>query len=174
MAGSGTYFVSIRYKAGRSGVIRPRPRRGAAWETGSYGVNVGGHLKRVLFVAAGVVLLLAGAALLVLPGPGLLLVLAGLVMLSSVFPGLERHLAPVRRRAVRAAEESVSSPLRIAGSALVGAVLVGAGVVWILWPRLPLGGWPTGSGLVLSGLVLGALLVHSHRTTRGRRAAERS
>ncbi len=132
---------------------------------------MGDQARRVVLVVGGTLTLLLGAALLVLPGPGLLLVLAGLVMLSAVFPRLERHLAPVRRRAMRAAEESVSSPLRIAASAGVGAVLVGAGVVWTLRPDLPLGGWPTGSGLILSGLVLCALLAHSHRTVRRRRNA---
>jgi len=132
---------------------------------------MGNHLKRVLFTVAGVLLLVAGVALLVLPGPGLLLVLAGLVLLSAVFPRLERHLAPVRRRAMRAARQSVSSPLRIAASALVGAALVAGGVVWTVRPDLPLGGWPTGSGLIASGIVLGVLLVHSRRQVKEGEAA---
>lgn len=134
---------------------------------------MGTHLKRVVLTVTGLLLLVVGAALLVLPGPGLLLVLAGLVVLSAVFPGLERHLAPVRRRAMRAARESVSSPLRITASALVGAVLIGGGVLWTIDPGLPLGGWPTGSGLILSGLVLCALLGYSHRRLRAESVAER-
>jgi hypothetical protein len=134
---------------------------------------MGTHLKRVILTVAGALLLMLGVALLVLPGPGLLLVLAGLVLLSGVFPGLERHLAPVRRRAMRAARESVSSPLRIAASALAGAVLIGGGVLWTIEPGLPLGGWPTGSGLILSGLLLCALLVYSHRQLRAEAVAER-
>lgn len=133
-------------------------------------MNMGNHVKRVVLVVVGGLLLALGVALLVLPGPGLLLVLAGLVVLSTVFPRLERHLAPVRERAMRAAEESVSSPLRIAASVVVGAVLVGAGVVWTLRPDLPLGGWPTGSGLILSGIVLCVLLVYSYRQVRGARS----
>ena len=139
----------------------------------AYRRNMGTHLKRVVLAVTGVLLVVVGAALLVLPGPGLLLVLAGLVMLSGVFPGLERHLAPVRRQAMRAARDSVSSPLRIAASALVAAVLIGGGVLWTIDPGLPLGGWPTGSGLILSGLVLCALLVHSHRQVRAEAVAER-
>ncbi len=134
-------------------------------------MNMGNHVKRAVLVVGGVLLLVVGVALLVLPGPGLLLVLAGLITLSAVFPRLERHLAPVRSRAMRAAEESVSSPLRIAGSVVVGAALVGAGAVWTVKPELPLGGWPTGSGLILSGIVLCVLLVYSYRQVRGRRAA---
>ncbi|MDI5961558.1 PGPGW domain-containing protein [Streptomyces sp. SL13] len=123
-------------------------------------------LQRIVRTVAGSLLLALGVVLLVLPGPGLLLVLAGLVVLSPVFPRLERHLAPVRRRALRAARESVSSPSRIAGSVAVGAALVAGGVVWTVDPGLPLGGWPTGSGLILSGVVLLGLLVHSRRQVR--------
>lgn len=129
------------------------------------------QVKRAVLTVTGGLLLVVGVALLVLPGPGMLLVLAGLITLSSVFPRLERYLEPARRQAMRAAQESVSSWLRIAGSVLVGAVLVGAGVVWTIRPELPLGGWPTGSGLIISGIALYALLVYSYRQVRRPRAA---
>ena len=113
----------------------------------------------------GGLILLAGIALLVLPGPGLLLVLGGLLILANEFPTLERFIDPVRDRAMKAAEESVSSPLRIAGSILCGLALETAGVIWGLrvFPWLPLPGWSTGSSLILSGIVLFALLVWSYR-----------
>jgi Putative transmembrane protein (PGPGW) len=129
-------------------------------------------VKRVITAVAGAVLVLAGVALLVLPGPGLLLVLAGLILLSSVFPALERHVAPVRARALQATEESVSSPWRIAGSVLVGLTLLGAGVVWGLVHDLPFSGWPTGVSLILSGAVLLGLLAYSYRRVRQRRDEE--
>ncbi|WP_214403237.1 PGPGW domain-containing protein [Pseudonocardia lacus] len=126
--------------------------------------------KRVLALIAGGVLLVVGLALLVLPGPGLLLVLSGLLVLSNQFPSVERYVDPVQDRAMLAAEQSVSSPLRIAGSVLAGLVLVGAGVAWgLLGPRVPLGGWPTGSSLILSGLILLGLLVYSYRRVATRR-----
>lgn len=127
-------------------------------------------MKRVSLAVLGGVTVLVGAALLVLPGPGLLLVLAGLLILASEFPALERHVDPVRDRAMKAAEDSVSSPLRIAGSVCAGLGLIGAGVVWGLVPGLPFGGWSTGSSLILSGLILFALLVWSYRRVRGRRS----
>jgi hypothetical protein len=126
--------------------------------------------KRVAALVGGGVVLLVGIALLVLPGPGLLLVLAGLIILANEFPAVEKFVDPVQDRAMKAAEESVSSPLRIAGSVLAGLLLVGAGVVWGLFPALPLGGWPTGSSLILSGVVLLALLVYSYRRVQARRA----
>jgi len=118
---------------------------------------------------AGSVLLLTGVALLVLPGPGLLLVLGGMLVLANGFPAAQRFVDPVERRAMQAAEESVSSPLRIAFSVGTGLVLITAGVVWWLRPNLPLGGWPTGISLILSGLILLTLLVVSHRRVKRRR-----
>lgn len=128
----------------------------------------GNPVKRTAVLVAGGILLLVGIALLVLPGPGLLLVLAGLLVLSSEFPALARYVDPVRVRAMHAAEESVSSPLRIAASAVAAAGLVAAGLVWGLLPYLPFGGWAAGSGLILSGVILAALLVWSHQRAGGK------
>jgi hypothetical protein len=91
------------------------------------------------------------------------LVLAGLLILASEFPGLGRYVEPVRKRAMRAAEDSVASPLRIAGSVTVGLLLIAAGVVWALVRWLPFSGWSTGSSLILSGLIVFALLIWSYR-----------
>lgn len=132
----------------------------------------GKQVKRVTIAVIGSVVLLVGVALLVLPGPGLLLILAGLLILASEFPSLERHIDPVRDRAMKAAEDSVSSPLRIAGSVLCGLGLIAAGIIWgvRLFPWLPLAGWSTGSSLILSGLVLFGLLGWSyHRVSQRRR-----
>ncbi|MEE1927898.1 PGPGW domain-containing protein [Streptomyces sp. TRM 70351] len=129
-----------------------------------------GHVKRVALVGVGAALFLTGAALLVLPGPGLLLVFAGVVLMGRAVPAVSRFEKPVRERAMRAGEESVSSPWRIAGSVLAGLALIAAGVVWALVPRLPFAGWSTGASLVLSGLVLLALLVWSHRRVRAGRS----
>ena len=129
-----------------------------------------GLIKRIASGVAGGLLLIAGIALLVLPGPGLLLVLGGLILLANAFPAVQRFVAPVRRRAMQAMEESVSSPLRIVFAVGTGLVLIAAGVVWGLYPTLPLGGWATGVGLIVSGLILVGLLVVSHRRVQqGRR-----
>lgn len=127
--------------------------------------------KRVAALVGGGLVLLVGIVLLVLPGPGLLLVLGGLIILANEFPAVEKYVDPVQDRAMKAAEDSVSSPLRIAGSVLAGVALLAAGVVWGLFPTLPLGGWPTGSSLILSGVVLLALLVYSYRRVKARRVS---
>ncbi|TMR04832.1 hypothetical protein ETD83_08035 [Actinomadura soli] len=129
------------------------------------------HAKRVMVLVVGGVVLVTGAALLVLPGPGLLLVLAGLLILAREFPAVERYVDPVRDRAVQAAEESVTSWWRLTGAILTGLALFGAGVAWGLVPELPLSGWSTGSGLILSGFILYGLLYWSYRRVRAARAA---
>jgi putative transmembrane protein PGPGW len=129
------------------------------------------HVKRVSIAIAGGLVLLIGVALLVLPGPGLLLVLAGLLILASEFPKLERYVDPVRDRAMKAAEDSVSSPLRIAGSVVAGLGLIAAGIVWGLVDWLPFSGWSTGSSLILSGIILFVLLIWSYRKVQARREA---
>jgi hypothetical protein len=72
---------------------------------------------------------------------------------------------------MKAAEASVSSPLRLAGSILCGLGLIAAGILWGLrvFPWLPLPGWSTGSSLILSGIVLLALLGWSYRKVAARR-----
>ncbi|MGH3566706.1 MAG: PGPGW domain-containing protein [Pseudonocardia sp.] len=129
---------------------------------------------RIVAGVGGGALVLVGIALLVLPGPGLLLVLAGLLVLAWQFPAIEKYVDPVRDRAMQAAEESVSSPLRIVGSVLAGLVLIGAGVVWGRTPDLPWGGWGTGTSLIFSGIVLLALLVYSYRRAHSARSASAS
>ncbi|MBZ6136003.1 MULTISPECIES: PGPGW domain-containing protein [Streptomyces] len=129
-------------------------------------------VRRTLLGVLGALVLVVGVALLVLPGPGLLLVLAGVVLLARAVPALDRFVAPVRVRAMRAAEESVSSGWRIAGSVLVGVFLVVAGVVWGLVPGLPYSGWATGASLIVSGLVLFTLLVWSRRRVQAARRDE--
>ncbi|WP_443045028.1 PGPGW domain-containing protein [Streptomyces sp. NBC_00223] len=132
--------------------------------------------KRLVLGIAGGVLTLIGTALLVLPGPGLLLVLAGLIMLSRAVPPLARFVAPVRNQAMVAAEASVTSAWRIAGSVLAGLALVAAGIVWgvPLVSQLPFTGWSTGSSLILSGVVLFTLLVWSYRRVHGSRRVHSS
>ncbi|MET8568914.1 PGPGW domain-containing protein [Streptomyces sp. NPDC004783] len=131
-------------------------------------------VQRVVLGVLGAVLALVGVALLVLPGPGLLLVFAGVVLLARAVPALDRFVAPVRQQAMRAAEESVSSPWRVAGSVLAGLCLLGAGVVWGLVPEVPYAGWATGASLIISGFVLFALLTWSYRRVRAGRRTPRA
>ena len=118
---------------------------------------------RTVTAIVGGLLVLAGVALLVLPGPGLLLVLAGVLVLAQGFPAAGRYVNPLRRQAMEAARQSVATRARIMISVLTGAGLMILGVVWGVVPGLPFGGWATGAGLLLSGAVLLVLLAFSYR-----------
>lgn len=142
--------------------------------------RVPGHAaaKRVVLEAVGWLLVVAGVAAIVLPGPGLLMLFGGLAVLSHQYAWAERRMRPVERRAKQAAAESVQTWPRIVASTFGALVLVGFGVLWVLRPPVPgwwpvrddwwlLGGWPTGVTLIGSGLVALALVAHSFRTYRG-------
>lgn len=121
-------------------------------------------------------LVLLGLAALILPGPGLLLLLAGLVLLSQEYEWAARRVEPVRKKAFDVARSGVSSGWRIATSALGALALIAVGVFWWLDPEipqvgpvgpdLPLGGWTTGSGIVISGLAALGLVAYSVKRFR--------
>ena len=88
------------------------------------------HLRKTLLTVLGWVLVLAGVAALVLPGPGLLLLLAGLVVLSQEYEWAERRVEPVKEKAFEVAKAGVSTVPRIVMSALGALCVIAAGVVW--------------------------------------------
>ena len=119
-------------------------------------------------------LIILGLAAMILPGPGLLLLLAGLAILSQQFAWAERRVEPVKRQAFKTAEQGVATKPRIGGSVLGGLGLIALGVVWGIQPDVPdwwpardswwlVGGWATGSSLIISGLAVLGLLVYSYR-----------
>jgi hypothetical protein len=124
----------------------------------------------------GTLLLVAGLAALVLPGPGLLLVLLGLVVMATEFEWAARRVDAVRNKAFDVAAAGVATWPRIVASTLSGFLVVAAGIVWwadpsiptiwIVGPDLPFGGWATGSMIVLSGLIALALIGYSLRRFR--------
>lgn len=134
--------------------------------------------KNLTLEIVGWIVLLAGVAALVLPGPGLLMVFAGLAILSQRYEWAERRVEPIRLRAMRAAAYGVAKPVRIFWSG-VGVVWMWAwGAVWIYAPAVP-GWWPiadrwwlpgglaTGISLVASGFLALGLLVWSYRRFHG-------
>jgi uncharacterized protein (TIGR02611 family) len=138
----------------------------------------GAALKRVALETLGWVLVVAGIAALILPGPGLLMLFGGLAILSQQYEWAERRMRPVELRAKRAAADSVQTPLRIALSVLGAACITAVGVLWWWQPDAPgwwpvedrwwlVGGVPTGITLVASGIVALALIVYSYRTYHG-------
>jgi hypothetical protein len=139
-------------------------------------------LRRLLLEGVGWVLVVAGIAALVLPGPGLLMIFAGLVLLSQQYEWAERRVDPIRLRALRSAAEGVQTWPRLAGSTLAALAIGAVGVLWIVRPEAPgwwplrdswwlLGGWETGATLLLSCLIALATLAYSYRRFHGKPAA---
>jgi uncharacterized protein (TIGR02611 family) len=96
---------------------------------------------RVPFALVGFTLVLAGLALLVLPGPGLLVIAAGLAMLALEFTWAERVLertlermteTSTRVRRLNRLEKAVST---LAGLAALGALIAAA--LYLDIPLLP-------------------------------------
>ncbi|WP_139979447.1 PGPGW domain-containing protein [Nocardioides litoris] len=149
--------------------------------------------KRIGLEVLGWGLLVAGLAMIFLPGPGLLGIFGGLAILSQQYEWAERRLAPVKYRALKGAAESVESPLRIAFSLLGCLFLVACAWVWWIgdsgtpdpgssapsWTVLPdwwflpdglwlIGGRATAVTLVASMFIALALLVYSYRRFHGK------
>jgi hypothetical protein len=141
------------------------------------------HLRKTLLTLLGWLLVLVGIAALALPGPGLLLLLAGLVVLSQEYEWAERRVEPVKAKAFDVAKAGVSTVPRIFMSAVGALCVIAAGIFWWkapdipeigpIGPDLPFGGWATGSGIVLSGLVAMGLLIYSIKRWGPEARAER-
>lgn len=134
--------------------------------------------KRLALEALGWTLVLLGIAALFLPGPGLLMLFGGMVVLSQQYEWFEKRVDPVKRLAMEGASRGVQTWPRITLSLLGVACLFGAGIFWGEHPPAPrwwpfsaelwfIGGWGTGTSLILSGLIALALLVYSYRRFRG-------
>lgn len=134
--------------------------------------------KRVVLEVVGWLLVVAGIAALVLPGPGLLMLFGGLAVLSQQYEWADRRLAPIKYRALKGAAESVETWPRIVMSLTGVVVLVLAGVLWIASPAAPEwwpvddrwwlpGGLATGITQVASAVIALALIVYSYRRFHG-------
>lgn len=136
------------------------------------------HTKRVALEFVGWILVLAGLAALVLPGPGLLAIFAGLVILSQQYTWAERRVEPVKKKALEGASDSVQTYPRLTVAVLVSLGIVGFGILYLAQPDPPswwtvddkfwlYGGWAPGLTLVLSGLFALGMIVYSYRRFHG-------
>jgi uncharacterized protein (TIGR02611 family) len=134
--------------------------------------------KRVALEVVGWVLVVAGIAALVLPGPGLLMLFGGLAVLSQQYEWAERRLAPIKYRALKGAAESVETWPRIVMSVGGVLLLVAAGVLWAWSPEDPEwwpvherwwlpGGLATAITQLASAAIALALIVYSYRRFHG-------
>lgn len=141
--------------------------------------------RKTWITIGGWLLVILGLAAIPLPGPGLLILLSGLVVLSQEYEWAERRVEPVRQKAIEGAKDSVATYPRITLAALLASGIVAFGVwvwtdpdipeFWIFGPKLPLGlgGWPTGSTIIFSGLVAWGILIYSIKVYRADALRER-
>lgn len=142
-----------------------------------------GNMTALWRITLGWVLVVAGLAALVLPGPGLLALFAGLAILSRHYEWARKRVAPIKTAAILTAAQGVKDWWRMILTGLGIAALLAAGALWLWGPAEPEwwplgefwwlpGGWATGVALVVSGLVALALTVYSFRHYRGMTAEE--
>ncbi|MET0715473.1 MAG: PGPGW domain-containing protein [Mycetocola sp.] len=135
-------------------------------------------VKRRGIEVAGWLLLIAGVAALVLPGPGLLFLAAGLALLAMRYAWAKRLLLPVKAKAFALASQGAQTWPRIVSSILGGLILVGLGIVWGVgtptpgwWPVAGrwwlMGGWGTGITLIASGGIALGMILYSYRRFHG-------
>lgn len=125
---------------------------------------------------AGWLLVVAGIAALVLPGPGLLMMVAGLAILSNRYEWAHRRVEPIKARAFDAARYGVATWPRIMLSVLGAFSVMTMGIIWWIGPKvpeigpfgdeLPFNGWATGLSMMLSSLIALGLVVYSVKRFR--------
>ena len=95
--------------------------------------SVGRNARKIAVLVVGVTVLLAGIALLALPGPGMIVIIVGLVILATEFEWAQRWLDYAVEKSAGATtklQESRSGKLLLAAS---GVTLIAAGVVIIVF-----------------------------------------
>ncbi len=134
--------------------------------------------RRFALEIVGWLLVVAGLAALILPGPGLLMLFGGLAVLSQQYDWAERRLAPIKYRALKGAVESVETWPRIVLSVGGVLLLLAAGVLWAWSPAAPEwwpvherwwlpGGLATAITQIVSAVIAFVLIAYSYRRFRG-------
>jgi len=131
-------------------------------------------MRTVLLTAAGWLVTLVGVVLFPLPGPGLLLMAVGMGLLAREHAWARRHVDGLRHRALLGAARGVATTPKALTTFAVTIALTASGALWLWKPPPPLwwplpdwtwlpGGFWTGVGQALSGLVTLALVLHAWR-----------
>ena len=134
-------------------------------------------MKRFAVTVVGAGLILAGLALMVLPGPGILLVVAGLGVLATEYVWAKRFLGRAKDHAERAQRKAVASPIRIGVTVVFAVAMCVLGVLMLIVDDI---GWPVldslldsvwspvaGGVLVVTSLILLTTTTLAVRASRG-------
>lgn len=129
-------------------------------------------LQRTGITIAGVVILIAGVAMLALPGPGWLAIVLGLWVLSLEYAWAERLLDRIKDKVIEGAHLAAASTWKTALSVLCSVGIIVAGVVWAVEDRIPYSGWTTGGILSGSGVLALVTIAWSVQDLKRKRAAQ--
>lgn len=102
-------------------------------------------VKRSIITVVGLLIVLGGIALMVLPGPGILLVVVGLAVLATEYAWARNLLGTAKEKAVKAQEEAVASPWRTGATVLFALGMIGTGVAMMVVDDVA---WPVWDGLL--------------------------
>jgi uncharacterized protein (TIGR02611 family) len=116
----------------------------SAWST------IGNQARRLAILIVGTVVLLAGIAMLALPGPGMVVIIVGLVILAQEFTWAERLLdiAVEKVAAANARAQESRHGRRMLAASGIGLML--AGVVAIVFFSQY---WYVGVSLIVAGII---------------------
>ena len=126
-------------------------------------------LKRFAVTIVGAGLILLGAALMVLPGPGILIIVAGLAVLATEYVWARRLLKRARSKAEEVQEATVKSPVRTGLTVLFGVGMLGLGLAMLVLQDVELPFWSpvTGGILAVTALILLVTTYLTYRAARG-------
>ncbi|WP_110183281.1 PGPGW domain-containing protein [Nocardioides solisilvae] len=119
------------------------------WHARAHANPVTGLVTKVVVTCVGALVIVAGLVMMVAPGPGIVAILVGLGILSTEWDWADRWVDRLRSYAHDAAQKAREMDpavrRRRIGWALLGVVVVAAGVSWYLWafgwPELAVDGW---------------------------------
>lgn len=120
-------------------------------------------MKRAVVAVLGVLLLVVGVALLVLPGPGFLLIAAALALLSTQFNWAKVPLDYAKAKAEDGIDEVAGSKFRTTLALLCALALVAVGIVELTGVDVPYLNGITAVLLIGSGLFLIGTMVYALR-----------
>jgi intracellular septation protein A len=130
------------------------------------------HLfKRFAVTIVGALLLLLGAAMMILPGPGILVIVAGLAVLATEYVWAQRLLKRARSQAEKVQEAAVASPARTAGTVLFGVGLLTLGLAMVFARDVDVPFWSPVTGSILA-VTAAILLVTTYLTFRAARGQD--
>ena len=126
--------------------------------------------KRFAVTIVGVALLLLGAAMMVLPGPGILVIVGGLALLATEYVWARKMLKTAQAQAEKVQEAAVASPVRTAATVLFGVAMLGVGLAMVFLRDVDLPFWSplTGGIMAVTALILLATTYLTLRAAKGR------